>query len=253
MSQVENTRPRTGQIVRPAAFQPGDPRGDPRARGGQRDPGDGYYPAHPIYPGEPPPYGQGGPGGGGCGSGECGCGSSYCGPGSGFCWYCMKQMLVKEMACLLKTDPTLQAILAAPKQGITTGAWPLAGQVGEVLQGSATVNVPAIGAGVNWQSSCAPLVLSAGNWLLLSYAYWSNLYEGIYFWLNPIPAGVNNDMAGGLFSPSGNIEATTTNGAPAVACVTVPTLLPFGVSINGQTGGSAAGEFILALTALRTS
>lgn len=253
MSQVENTRPRTGQIIRPGSFS-GRSAADSGRSGqapAQRSWEDLPHPSHPIYPGEDP-GGSYGPSGG-CGSHECGCGSSYCGPGSGFCWYCFKTMMVKEIACLLKTDPELQAILAEPKQGITTGAWPLPGQVGEVLQGSATVNVPAIGAGVNWQSSCAPLVLSAGNWLLLSYAYWSNLYEGIYFWLNPIPPGVNNDMAGGLFSPSGNIEATTTVGAPAVACVTVPTLLPFGVSINGQTGGSAAGEFILAITALRTS
>lgn len=242
MSQVENTRPRSGQIVRPAAFHAGQ-----EARGGQSRDWGGGQPVDPAYGVPGPPYGHD------CDRHECGCGSSYCGPGSGFCWYCMKQMLVKEMACLLKTDPTLQAILNGPKQGATDGAWPLPGQVGEVLQGSATVNVPAIGAGVNWQSSCAPLVLSAGNWLLLSYAYWSYLYEGVYFWLNPIPPGVNNDMSGGLFSPSGNIEATTTTGVAAVASVTVPTLLPFGVSISGQTGGSAAGEFVLAITALRTS
>jgi hypothetical protein len=244
MSQVENTRPRTGQIIRPQSFngQPGQP--------GQVAPRD-YQGPDPGY--FPPGVGwQGGSEcGSGCGNEQCGCGSMYGGPGHGFCWYCMKTMLVKEIACLLKTDPELQAILNAPAMGITDGSSALPGQVGEVLNGQATLNIPAVGAGVNYQTNASPLILTPGDWMCFNYAWWSDLYEGVYFYLNPYPAGSSTDMAGGLFSPTGITDATIADGAPAHILVSQPTRLAYSVSMNGATGGSPAGQFDLQVQAVR--
>jgi hypothetical protein len=246
MSQVENTRIRTAQVVRPQAFN-GQPGGRGAGPPGQSRAPDPAYPAGGVDPG----YGYWEGTGQQCDCGQCGCGTMYGGPGHGFCWYCMKAMLVKEIECLLKTDPDLQAILNAPRMGVTDGSNALPGQVGEFLSGQAVYQVPALGAGISWSGIGGPITLPAGDWMCSAYGYTGVPYEGVFIGMVTMPPGLSTDMAGGLSLTAGAV-GTVVNGVPARALVTTPTLLPFTLSVLGApSAASVAGPFTIQVEAWR--
>lgn len=174
---------------------------------------------------------------------QCGC------PPGHLCWFCLESKIAETLKDLLLNDPDLQAILDAPRMGVVDGSAAVPGQVGEWISSSASITIPALGAGNNWQGLVTPISLPAGDWMCFADATWALFYPSVFFGMGPVPAGLSNGMLGGSWG-SGDVNNRIALGVPAHAAMATPTLLTFQVLI--QAGGVVgSGNFTQRVQAIR--
>lgn len=144
--------------------------------------------------------------------------------------------------------------LIGPIHGVTDGSNAAPGDVGEFLSFTGTF---AYQGSPNFSVGTISLaVIPPGDWDLTVSAS-AGLNEGMSFNVQPIPTGLSNGMAGAsaIFSTSGGgqgAENIVLIGQAARGSFSIPTLLPFSVSVNMVgTTGLPAGSMLMRLEARR--
>ena len=151
--------------------------------------------------------------------------------------------------CVQTNPAVVQAIITAiensgsslPLLGVTNGSQAQPGQVGEFIQFSSvnTVNIPSGGS----QVFNLPMgVLQPGDWEIQAYIAVQALVSLVSFGLAPEPAGFSSDCGGSLaLSPLGEWQYVV--GKPTQGLISVPTLLAFGITLDGQASTTGTMEF----------
>jgi len=157
----------------------------------------------------------------------------------------MKKILGKVITDLLKNDPTItQSIIdsiqqsgtSVPLLGVTDGSSAQPGQVGEIIQGSAT-NVAFNPGGVSY---VAPLTLPPGDWNVQALMeVGSNApsdFAGAIFQSSEASPSIGWFILGGALTEAGSTSAWF----PSNVCpwsTATPTLISFGVTYIGTSTG----------------
>lgn len=136
-----------------------------------------------------------------------------------------------------------------PIIGVTGGTAARPGEVGEYLVGSSTVSF-VLNAGT--QSILAqPLIIPPGDWDVQAtlYVQTTVTFDGISFFLNPLPAGFTNDLSSFIGVLTNPPQLTGIIVSPrAQALVSIPTLMPFTINLFNTSG---PGNIQLMATARR--
>ena len=133
-----------------------------------------------------------------------------------------------------------------PTVGVTNGAAAQPGQVGEFVAFSQSVAYPTTSQNVPVTMG----VLPPGDWDIWAFGNTSTLVSDFAFVLNPVPAGVSNDLET-LIVPFTAAEALELVSTTAQALISVPTLFVFQVGTNGVGAGSSAGTATITFNARR--
>lgn len=131
--------------------------------------------------------------------------------------------------------------------GVTDGSNAGPGQIGEFVSFSSAISY-AVATGQTFNISLG--VLAPGDWDLRSSLQFSTPFDGVSYYLNPMPSGFSNAMFGELLDAgsAGLIsQYAVVVGMAARGSVSVPTLMPFTVNVNS----SAAGQATLTIEARR--
>jgi hypothetical protein len=154
------------------------------------------------------------------------------------CWQDLAQYQQFLMCMLSQMGPI-------PFQGVTDGSNALAGNIGEFIQATGTVNYPA---SVTTTSVISVTVVPPGDW-----DFWGKLdlsaVAVVNSWvvtLSPLPAGMSNNMSGQVVPP----ELTSGHLNGARGSFSVPTLLAFSSTLNNTTAATG-GTGTLTLEARR--
>jgi hypothetical protein len=133
-----------------------------------------------------------------------------------------------------------------PIQGVTDGSDAKAGYIGEYITGqspftyTAYPNITTV--------NLSPLVVSPGDWNLWSFAGMATEFGAVQYGLSPVPAGVYGGLGAvnSIGGASPVAEYASVMSPTTRANVTVPTLLPFTLTVHQDTSSSLpAGNGIL--------
>jgi hypothetical protein len=140
-----------------------------------------------------------------------------------------------------------------PMQGVTDGSDAKPGMIGEFVSLTGSMSYAANPAVT--QQIVSVGVLSPGDWQITSWLGATTPVGLAEFSLSPTPAGVSNSMLGiswQVVSGVATSQDLTINSTQARGSFTVPTLLPFSITINQSTAtGLLAGTAILTVQARR--
>jgi hypothetical protein len=128
-------------------------------------------------------------------------------------------------------------------QGVTDGSSALPGNVGEFATATVQINFPASASTV---TPIQPIVISPGDWDISAFMVPSVAVNFLGFVLSPVPAGMSNNMQ----AQQGNagVDLATVSGPLARGNFTVPTLLPFTVTVSAT---ATAGYYYFTVSARR--
>lgn len=159
------------------------------------------------------------------------------------CWdqsKAMYEFLSKVITDIFKCNPELipsppPSAGSGPITGVTDGSNAAAGEVGEYIGAITQISFAAYPQ--RTQTTVSPLVVQPGDWDLWASLYCSTEFGSVWFNLVPTPAGISNNLAGGnaLGITTGVAQAellAVVIGQSARGNFTVPTLLPFQVTID---------------------
>jgi hypothetical protein len=143
------------------------------------------------------------------------------------CWQDIAQFQQFLLAMLSQAGPV-------PLQGVTDGSIAKAGYIGETMFTTVQGTFPNT---ANFTQNISALVLPPGDWDISVFVQLVAAYtSGTYFYLNPLPAGIANDMrcvTGAVNTSIGaDLVDQSMTGPVAQANVTVPTLLAFTMVTN---------------------
>jgi len=138
--------------------------------------------------------------------------------------------------------------IQGPIAGVTTGAAARPGEVGEFLVGSAVVNI--VVNPLTQTILAQPLVIPPGDWDIEAAFGSSVSWDALSFMLRPQPPGVTGNLQGffGVFSPQPTLIDAVVISPRQQALVSIPTLLPFTISVFNTT---VAGQGTLVVSARR--
>jgi hypothetical protein len=139
-----------------------------------------------------------------------------------------------------------------PMKGVTDGSAAAPGNIGEYMTQSANMAYAANPA--KTQQILSVAVIPPGDWNLTATLAVSTVIGEAYFDLPTIPTGVENDMFGlAVVNTAVSSDQTVrVNGQPARGSFTVPTLLPFSVTVDQSTAtGLLAGMATMSVSARR--
>lgn len=171
-----------------------------------------------------------------------------CGSGSNLidCWNQITQL--KSIIQQIMNDMG-GPIQTGPIQGVVDGSSAKPGDVGEFMTGSGNFTVT--GAAGSFSANVSPIVIPPGDWDIRALATDSTGVTNFAFNLDPIPAGMSNQ----LYANSGIGSATFADLFGALIAIgrgnfAVPTLLPFKVAYYNQAAGTP-GAITLTVEARR--
>lgn len=142
----------------------------------------------------------------------------------------------------LPTRPT-------PLLGVTDGSDAAPGIVGEFLMNNATIPYGAYPALT--QVTVSTLVVPPGDWLMFASMSLSSASRNAFYFLSPLPTGASNAMSAGMWTSNASGDAVFLVSSPARGSFSVPTLLPFSVTINQADPGLPAGNASLGVECVR--
>lgn len=185
-----------------------------------------------------------------CGCNPCRCDDwcqDWCDPCAG--------LSAEQRACLkqLLREVANEGGLFGPIHGVTDGSDATPGDVGEFIQ--VTQNVPYAGYPTITNTTVSLIVLQPGDWDLNCTLGPSTVVGGAQFYLSPNPTGSANLMFGwmGAITTGTPVEeGVVVIGQPGRLLCSVPTLLPFFVSVDqSEASGLTAGTAKLTITCRR--
>lgn len=145
---------------------------------------------------------------------------------------------------LMKTDPAFAEAMvqafadtgaALPLTGVTNGVAAQPGQVGEFVEFEKNVSFPVT---QGFTQNVSMGVLEPGDWLAWAFVGQSVASNGMSYTLNPVPAGFSNNLSQQIAGTVTGL-ATVLDAPPVQALISVPSLINFSLTTNGDATGPA--------------